>query len=43
MNAPAQKQLEQIVVGTLRVPSVLYGTRSVPTTLELNDLFLRGR
>jgi hypothetical protein len=26
----------------LRVPSAVYGTRSVPTTLELNNLFLRG-
>jgi hypothetical protein len=27
----------------LRVPSAVHGTRSVPTTLELNNLFLRGR
>jgi hypothetical protein len=25
------------------VPSAVYGTRSVPTTLELNNLFPRGR
>ncbi len=25
------------------MPSAFYGTRSVPTTLELNNLFLRGR
>jgi hypothetical protein len=27
----------------LRVPSAVHGTRSVPTTLELNNLFLRVR
>ena len=41
--ATAQKKLEQIVAGTLRVPSAVHGTRSVPSTLELNNLFLRGR
>ena len=40
---PVNEYVEQIVAGTLRVPSAFYGTRSVPTTLKLTRLFLRGR